>query len=124
MIERKNYPALATPLGPYVHAVKHQGLLYLSGLTAIGGKAEQDNLIVQAESIFEQIQVILDSENIGFEHILKVTIFVTELEELPLLREWLFQRYNSHLPACSLVQVSSLIKPTLKIELEAVFITS
>ena len=52
-IERKNYPQLSEPVGPYVHAVKHQGVLYLSGLTAFGTSA-------QSGSAAEQVGVIFD----------------------------------------------------------------
>ena len=38
-IDRINYQELDEPVGPYVHAVKHNGVLYLSGITAFGTPA-------------------------------------------------------------------------------------
>jgi 2-iminobutanoate/2-iminopropanoate deaminase len=118
-ITRKNYPQLAEPVGAYVHTVSHNGLLYLSGLTAFGTSVQKGDLAQQAEAVFNQIQSILSAEGIGFERILKITIFVTEVENIKTLRQIFFKYYNGNLPASSLVQVKGLFSPDLKIEVEA-----
>jgi 2-iminobutanoate/2-iminopropanoate deaminase len=119
-VERKNYPHLDAPVGPYVHAVGYNGLLFLSGFTAFNTTAQSESLATQAEAVFDQIETILKAEDIGFNKLLKVTIFVTEFEEVDKLRTILFRRYERNLPASSLVQVKSLFAPGLKIEVEAV----
>jgi 2-iminobutanoate/2-iminopropanoate deaminase len=55
-IERKNYARLGRPVGAYVHAVKHGGLLYVSGLTAFGTPAQGQGLAQQAEAVLGQIR--------------------------------------------------------------------
>jgi 2-iminobutanoate/2-iminopropanoate deaminase len=119
-VERKNYPHLDAPVGPYVHAVSYDGLLFLSGLTAFNTTAQSGSLATQAEAVFDQIESILKAEGIGFNKLIKVTVFVTEFEEVDKLRTILFRSYESNLPASSLVQVKSLFAPELKIEVEAV----
>jgi 2-iminobutanoate/2-iminopropanoate deaminase len=119
-IERKNYPHLDKPVGPYVHAVSYNGLLFLSGLTAFNTPAQTGDLATQAEAVFEQIGSILKAEGISFKNLLKVTIFVTEFGEVDKLRGVLFSYYKNNLPASSLIQVKSLFAPDLKIEVEAV----
>ncbi len=119
-IERKNYPHLDAPVGPYVHAVSYDGLLYLSGLTAFGTPAQGHDLPTQAEAVFEQMGSIFAAESINFSNLIKVTIFVTEFEEVDKLRNVLFQTYQNNLPASSLIQVKSLFAPDLKIEVEAI----
>ena len=57
-IDRINYQELDEPVGPYVHAVKHNGVLYLSGLTAFGTPAQDGNCGEQARAIFDQIEKI------------------------------------------------------------------
>lgn len=42
--ERKNYPPLDEVKAPYVHAVKHDATLYVSGLTAFGTAAQQGDM--------------------------------------------------------------------------------
>jgi 2-iminobutanoate/2-iminopropanoate deaminase len=119
-VERKNYSHLDTPVGPYVHAVKYNDLLFLSGLTAFSTPAQNQNLATQAEAVFDQIRSILEAEGTSFENLLKVTIFVTELGEVDQLRDVLFSSYKGNLPASSLIQVKSLFAPELKIEVEAI----
>ncbi|MGD1858097.1 MAG: RidA family protein [Leptolyngbyaceae cyanobacterium] len=119
-IERKNYPQLDTPVGPYVHAVSYNGLLFLSGLTAFNTAAQNQDLAAQAKVVFEQIKSILEAEGTSFENLIKVTIFVTELKAVEQLRNVLFDSYKGSLPASSLVQVQCLFAPELKIEVEAV----
>jgi 2-iminobutanoate/2-iminopropanoate deaminase len=119
-IERKNYLHLDAPIGPYIHAVSYNGLLFLSGLTAFNTPAQDGDLATQAEAVFDQIQSILEAEKTGFKNLIKVTIFVTELVEVDQFRNVLFSYYENNLPASSLIQVKSLFAPELKIEVEAI----
>lgn len=119
-VERKNYSHLDAPTGPYVHAVSYNGLLFLSGLTAFNTPAQSADLATQAQTVFAQIKSILEAEGTDFNHLLKTTIFVTELGDLAQLRNVLFSIYENNLPASSLIQVNSLFAPELKIEVEAI----
>lgn len=119
-VERKNYSDLDAPAGPYVHGVSYNGLLFLSGLTAFNTPAQNANLATQAQTVFAQIKSILEAEGTDFNHLLKTTIFVTELGDLDRLRSVLFSIYENNLPASSLIQVNSLFAPELKIEVEAI----
>ncbi len=112
-ISRKNYPGLRAPFGAFCHAVRAKGFLYLSGFTASGTPAETGDIVAQTESILEQIKTILEAEGVGFEHILKVTVYVTELEGLKGVHDVRFRYFGDHLPASTLVQVVSLIRPNL-----------
>ena len=118
-IERKNYPQLGEPIGPYVHAVKHQGVLYLSGLTAFGTPAQSGGTAEQVSAIFDQVMSVAEAEGAGMNDLLKVTVFVTSFDEVDALRDALFTAYEGALPASSLVQVGSLFAPDLNVEIEA-----
>jgi 2-iminobutanoate/2-iminopropanoate deaminase len=119
-IERRNYSHLAPPVGPYVHAVKSAGLLFLSGITAYGTSAQGQSLARQTKEVFEQIKSIAQAEGSSLAAVVKVTIFITSFSEVAQLREVLFQEYGENLPASSLVQVASLFSPEVGIEVEAV----
>ena len=119
-IERRNYSHLAPPVGPYVHAVRSAGLIFLSGITAYGTSAQGQSLAKQAKAIFEQINSIAQAEGSSLAAIVKVTIFITSFVEVAQLREVLFQEYGENLPASSLVQVAGLFSPEIVIEIEAV----
>ncbi len=117
---RKNYNILDKPVGPYVHAVKHNNLLYLSGLSAFGSKTQSKSIEFQTKEIFNQIEKIAKAENSSLQNIIKVTIFVTNFENISELRTTLFEIYKEDLPASSLVKIESLFHPDLKIEIEAI----
>lgn len=118
---RKNYSALGEVKAPYVHSVKHGNTLYISGLTAFGTAAQHEGIVEQAEEIFSQIRKIASAEETDFSALIKVTIFITSFEEIDGLRNVLYRNYGDHLPASSLVEVSSLFSPDLSIEIEAIF---
>ncbi|QIR07673.1 RidA family protein [Salinivibrio costicola] len=120
MIERINYEGLPQIAGPYVHAVKHDKTLYISGLTAYGTVAQSSDLVAQSKEILGQIAAILECEQRSKSDLIKITIFVRDIALLASIREQLFQFYDGCLPACSLVEVSKLIHPDLQIEIEAV----
>ncbi|NER83801.1 MAG: RidA family protein [Leptolyngbya sp. SIO1D8] len=119
-IERKNYSHLDAPVGPYVHAVSYNGLLFLSGLTAFNTPAQGQDLVTQAESVFGQLKRTLEAEETGFETLIKVTLFVTEFADLDRFRAVLFNAYQDNLPASTLIQVNRLFSPDIKIEVEAI----
>lgn len=119
-LTRVNYPQLGEVKAPYVHAVKHNNTLYVSGLTAFGSPAQKQGIAEQAEEIFAQFKLIATAEKTSLASLIKVTIFVTALDELSALRTVLFRHFGSHLPASSLVQVSQLFSPDLNIEIEAI----
>ena len=119
-LQRKNYPTLDEPVGPYVHAVRHENTLYLSGITAFGTSAQTDKIEIQAREIFRQIQEVAKTEGSSLENIIKITAFVTELDRMEELRRVLFDIYGKNLPASSLIHIAGLFADDLKIEIEAI----
>jgi len=119
MIKRKNYGALGLPVGPYVHAVEHNGVLHVSGLTAFGSAAQGGSMSEQAEVILSNLEQIASAESVTLASLLKVSIFVTHLAELPELRAVLARHYGDNPPASSLLQVAGLFSPEVSIEIEA-----
>ena len=117
---RKNYSHLKEPVGPYVHAVRHNGFLFLSGITAFGSSAQNGTIAEQTDAIYGTIASIAEQENIDLSSLVKVTIYITSFDDVESLRASLFEQYGSNLPASSLVQVNRLFSPELKIEVEAI----
>ena len=120
MVERVTYESLPQITGPYVHATKHNKTLYISGLTAYGTDAQLLNLTEQTKEVLYQITEVLRLENRLKSDLVRLTIFVRDISMLASIRELLFNFYEGHLPACSLVEVSKLIHPDLQVEIEAV----
>ena len=119
-LQRKNYPALGEPIGPYVHAVKHGNTLYLSGLTAFGTEAHAATIEIQAREIFRQIEIVASAEGSSLKDLIKITSFVTDMSGMMELRDALLDICGENLPASSLIHVAGLFAPDLKIEIEAI----
>ena len=120
-VERINHPDIPAPVGAYVHATRSRGMLYLSGFTAFGTPAQNGDMAAQFDAALGQIKTIVEAEGATFEDLMKVTVFVTELDDLAGIREVGPRYYGENLPASTLVQVAALIIPELKVEIEAVF---
>ncbi|PIJ51721.1 enamine deaminase RidA [Erwinia sp. OLTSP20] len=119
-LTRKIYSSLGEVNSPYVHAVKHNNTLYVSGLTAFGSAAQGEDVIAQAREIFRQLTVIATEEGCNLSALVKVTLYLTQLESLSALRTLLYQQYGDHLPASTLLQFSALFSADLKIEIDAI----
>ncbi|WP_420549129.1 RidA family protein [Curvivirga sp.] len=120
-IHRQNITKLAEPVGPYTHVVQHGDILYTSGFTAFGSDAQHDTIDQQAIAIFDQLKIVATEMGSSLDKLIKVTIFVTEFEEMEALRDTLFSIYGTHIPASSLIKIDQLFAPELKIEIEAIF---
>ena len=79
MLERMNYAFLPEAQGPYVHAIKHNQELYVSGLTALNTCAQSLELDGQIEEILRQLTLILEEENKSVTDIIKATIFLRNI---------------------------------------------
>ena len=119
-IQRLNYDELGEVLGPYKHSVIHQNTLYTSGLTAFGSSAQAEGIEVQTREIFSQLNHICRTHNVTLKNLIKVTLFVSDLNEMDSLRTTLFDLYGSDIPASSLIKVDALFSSDLKIEIEAI----
>lgn len=119
-LKRINYPQLPTPGGPYVHAVRHGDLLYVSGLTAFATEAQGQAAAQQTQAILEQLATIAAEEGTNLKALIKIGVFLTDIAALPAVRPVLFDYFDGALPACSLMAVSALFSPQVSVEIEVI----
>ena len=124
--QRSNPAGAPPPLRPYyANAVRVSGgdLLFISGQVAWdadGRVVGRGDPVRQAEQVFANIGTVLAAHGAGFDDVVKVTVYVTDLswfDELSAIRVRLFSVLP---PASTIVQVSSLVDPDLLLEVEAV----
>jgi len=118
---RKNVEKLGLPVGPYSHAVVHGNTLYTSGFTAFGTTVQTGNAGEQAHAVLDQLEALAGEFDRSLSDLVKVTVFLTDAADIPRIRPALTQRYGEEVPASSLVMVSALFAPELKLEIEAIF---
>ncbi len=77
-----NTPKAPAPIGPYNQAVKAGDLLFISGQVCIDpvtNELVQGDTAAETHKVMQNIQAILDEAKITFEHVVKTTIFLSDM---------------------------------------------
>lgn len=101
------------PIGPYSQAVLANGTLYVSGQIALdptSGQLVQDNIQTETHQVMKNLQAILQEAGLGFDRVVKCTIFVKDLNNFALINEVYGSYFNQNPPARETVEVSRLPK--------------
>lgn len=113
---------LPAPVSHYVDAVRYGDLVFISGLAGVDGegKLAGDDIASQTRQALVSMKKVLDRIGAGFGDILKVTVFMTDVREREAANAVRREFFGSAFPASTLIGVTSLVVPQLKIEIEAV----
>ena len=114
---------LAEPISHFTDAVRAGNLLFVSGIVAVdsdGNLVGGDDVVAQTRQVFENMRAILAAAGCGFEDVVKVTVFLTNVDDRPLINPVRQEVFGSARPASTLVEVSRLVVPGAKVEIEAV----
>ena len=119
-IERKLVEGQAAPFSHYCHVVRAGDLLWVSGTVGI----RQDGSI--PAGVVEQFDVALGNMDAclkafgaGAENVVKVTVYLTDVDDRALINPARQRYFGAHRPASTLVEVSALVLPELQVEIEA-----
>ncbi len=118
---------IATPdapaaIGPYSQAVEAGGVVYCSGqigLDPATGQLVAGGTAAEAERVLENLRAVLAAAGLGFEHVVRVTIYLTDLADFATVND-LYGRYvrEPH-PARATVGVAALPKGA-RVEIDAI----
>ena len=114
---------LSEPISHYTDAVRFGNLLFISGMTptdASGAIVGGDDVAAQAEQIFVNMRRILEAAHASFADVLKVTVYMTNIEDRPKINPVRKKFFGATRPASTLVEVSALAIKGMKVEIEAV----
>lgn len=121
-----NPPSLPQPRG-YTHLVVVPAgarTLYLSGqvpLDSAGALVGGDDVRAQAHQVFRNLRAGLAASGAGFADVVKLTFYVVDAGQVPLLREVRDQYVNRAAPpASTLVEVRRLFRQDVLIEIDAI----
>ncbi len=118
-IETTNAPA---PGGHYSQAVVHDGLAYVSGIlpiTPTGRQLTGASITEQLEQVLANLDAVLQAAGSHRQNVLKVTLFVSDINAWSTVNQVYAQFFGSHRPARSIVPVTTL-HYGLQLELEAI----
>jgi 2-iminobutanoate/2-iminopropanoate deaminase len=109
-------------IGPYSQAVRSGHLLFCSGQIPLDPKSGQivsGDVAAQTRRVMDNIAALLKTERLTFDHIIKSTIFLTNLRDFQTVNEIYGSYFKQDPPARSTVQVSALPKDA-NIEIEVI----
>jgi len=96
------------------------GFLFVSGQTPLTESGEvPDDAGGQATVVIDKIAAILAEAGAGLADVVKVTYFLTDIGDLAAVRASLDAVLPHPRPAASLVEVSALVDPRFRVEIEA-----
>jgi reactive intermediate/imine deaminase len=114
---------LSEPISHYTDAVRAGGFLYVSGVVSVdseGNLVGGDDVVAQTRQVLETIRAVLAAGGCGPEDVVKVTLFLTDVDDRPLINPVRQEFFGSTRPASTLVEVPRLAIPGAKVEIECV----
>ena len=111
-------------IGPYSQAIDVPGgrFVFLAGqipLDPATGEMVQGDVVAQTERVLQNLKAVLEAAGAGFEHVVKTTIFVTDLADFKVINETYGKVFTQSPPARATVQVAALPRGS-RVEIEAV----
>ncbi len=104
-------PNAPSPVGPYSHGVISNGFLFVSG--QVGKKPVTGELVLgdiksETHQVMENIKAILKEAGLDFNHVVKTTIYLTDMNNFAQVNEVYGSFFSSEYPARETVEVSKL----------------
>jgi len=111
------------PISHFTDAVRAGELLYVSGIVAVDGDGNLvggADVVAQTRQVFKNMRAVLAAAECGFEDVVKVTIFLTDVDDRPLINPVRQEVFGATRPASTLVEVPRLAVQGAKVEIECV----
>lgn len=108
-------------IGPYCHATVVNNMVFTSGQIPLtmDGTIVSDDVQEQTKQVLENLKAVLLDSGSNLESVVKTTIFISDMNDFPLINEVYGSYFSEHLPARSCVEVSRLPKD-VKVEIEVI----
>lgn len=104
-------PDAPSPIGPYNQAVLAGDTLYISGQICIdpkSGELKKRDIQEEMHQVMRNLKAILVAAYMGFNHVVKTTIFITDMNQFSAINEVYGKYFEGDFPARETVQVSAL----------------
>jgi 2-iminobutanoate/2-iminopropanoate deaminase len=100
-----------TPIGPYSQAVIANGFLFASGQVAFNpatGELVLTDILSETKQVMENIKAVLDEANLSFAHVVKTSIFLSDMQLFAQVNEVYASYFTADFPARETVAVKTL----------------
>ena len=101
------------PIGPYNQAVLSGNMLFISGQICLDpptGELRNKDIQEETHQVMHNLKAILQKAGMDFGHVVKTTIFLTDMHQFGQVNEVYGKYFDSDFPARETVQVSALPK--------------
>ena len=117
-----NHAPLA--IGPYSQAIGVGNTVYLSGQIPLDPDTMtlvSENITDQVTQVFKNIQTVSKAAKGNLDNIVKLTIYLLDLNHFAIVNDVMSQFFNKPYPARTTIQISALPKAA-KIEIDAILV--
>ena len=101
------------PIGPYNQAIKAGNMLFVSGQIALdpsNGELLMENIEQETNQVMKNIGALLTEAGAGFEHVVKTTIFLSDMGLFAAVNKIYGEYFSGNFPARETVAVKGLPK--------------
>ena len=125
MAKRREYRVAgqAEPISHFTDAVRAGELLFVSGIVPVDAERQLvggGDVVAQARAVFANMQDVLAAAGCTFADVVKVTVYLTDIDDRPLVNPVRQEVFGATRPASTLVEISALVIPGARIEVDAV----
>jgi 2-iminobutanoate/2-iminopropanoate deaminase len=109
-------------IGPYSPAVKAGNMVFLSGsipLDPVSGQLVEGGIKEQTTRVLENIKGLLAAAGTDLDHVVRTTVFMTDLAEFAAMNEVYSSYFSAPYPARSTVQVVKLPRD-VRVEIDVI----
>ena len=100
-----------TPIGPYSQAVIANGFLFASGQVAFNpatGELVLTDILSETKQVMENIKAVLEEAKLSFAHVVKTSIFLSDMQLFAQVNEVYASYFSADFPARETVAVKTL----------------
>jgi len=98
-------------------------MIFVTGQQVEGnenGEAKTDDIAEQTESVFQQLGKILEAAGASMDDVIKAQIFLTDMNDFPIVSEIRKKYFANSRPASTLLEVNAMTRKGAKIEIEVI----
>lgn len=113
----------ATAVGPYSHGIDADPIIFLSGQTPLDpatGELAEGGIAAQTDQCFDNLFSVLAEAGLGPEHVVKVNVYLTEMDDFAEMNAAYARRFDEPYPSRTTIGVAALpLRASVEIELVA-----
>ncbi|MFN0153980.1 MAG: RidA family protein [Gaiella sp.] len=113
----------AEPISHFTDAVQAGELLFVSGIVPVDENRELvggDDVVAQARCVFDNMGAVLAAAGCTFADVVKVVVYLTDVGDRARINPVRQEVFGDTRPASTLVEISALVIPGAKVEVECV----